>query len=80
MDNWQKNYKTERARRLGRKKTTRQDTGKGNQMTALRFLTGGRRQTAPTFRAFARMKMPHGKMFSSLPIMVMSRNKSRRKH
>ena len=30
---------TERARGLGRK--TREETGKGNQMTALRFQTGG---------------------------------------
>ena len=34
----QKNDKTERARGLGRK--TREELGKGNQMTALRFQTG----------------------------------------
>ena len=35
----QTNIKTERSRGLGRK--TREETGKGNQMTALRFQTGG---------------------------------------
>jgi len=38
MDRQQKNDKTERARGLGRK--TREEVGKGNQMTALRFQTG----------------------------------------
>ena len=37
---------TERTRGLGRKKT-REEIGKGNQMTALRFQTGGRHQTSP---------------------------------
>ena len=39
MDHWQKNDKKERARGLGRKK--QEEIGKGNQMTALRFQTGG---------------------------------------
>ena len=37
MDRWQKNDKTEGARGLVRK--TREEIGKGNQMTALRFQT-----------------------------------------
>ena len=40
------NDKTERARRLGRKKT-REEIGKGNQMTGLRFQTGERHQASP---------------------------------
>ena len=44
-----KNDKTDRARGLGKK--TRQETEKGNQMTALRFQTGGEPQTPrPPFR------------------------------
>ena len=41
-----KNDKTERARGVG-KKQTREAIGKGNQMTALRFQTGGGHQTSP---------------------------------
>ena len=42
MDHYQKNDKTERARGLGGKKgEKREEIGKGNQMTALRFQTGG---------------------------------------
>ena len=37
---------TERARRLGRKTTT-EEIGKGNQMTVLRFQTGGGHLTSP---------------------------------
>ena len=39
MDHYQKNDKTERARGLGRK--NKRGDRKGNQMTALRFQTGG---------------------------------------
>ena len=45
MDQQQKNYKTERARGLGRQ--NKRGDRKGNQMTALRFQTGGRHQTTP---------------------------------
>ena len=40
MDHYQKNDKTERTTGLGRR--ARQETGKGNQMTALRLQTGDR--------------------------------------
>ena len=40
MDYYEKNDKTERARGLGRR--TREETEKGNQMTALRFQAWGR--------------------------------------
>ena len=39
------NDKTERVTGLGRR--TREETAKWNQMTALRFQTGGRHQTSP---------------------------------
>ena len=39
------NDKTERVTGLGRR--TREEIAKWNQMTALRFQTGGRHQTAP---------------------------------
>ena len=45
MDHQQTNDETERARGRGRK--TREEIGKGNQMTALRFQTGERHQTSP---------------------------------
>ena len=40
-----KNMKTERARGLGRKEEEK-ETGKGNQMTALRFQTGESHETS----------------------------------
>ena len=42
-----KKEKTERAMGVGRR--TREEIGKWNQMTALRFQTGGRHQTSPAF-------------------------------
>ena len=48
MDHQQKNDKTERARGLGRK--TRQEIGKRNQITALRFQTGHARVVFYPFR------------------------------
>ena len=41
----QKKVKTERVTGLGRR--TREEIAKWNQMTALRFQTGGRHQTSP---------------------------------
>ena len=41
------NDKTERVTGLGRR--TREEIAKWNQMTALRFQTGGRHQTSPAF-------------------------------
>ena len=40
MDHQQKNDKMEKVKGLGRKEQ-QQEIGKGNQMTALRFQTGG---------------------------------------
>ena len=48
MDHKMKNDKRERARGLDRK--AKEEIGKGNQMTALRFQTGGRHQTSPANR------------------------------
>ena len=45
MDQRTEKYKTERVTRLGRR--TREEIAKWNQMTALRFQTGGRHQTTP---------------------------------
>lgn len=45
MDHQQKNDKIEKARGLGRK--NKRGDRKGNQMTALRFQTGGRYATSP---------------------------------
>ena len=42
-----KNDKTEKVTGLDRR--TREETAKWNQMTALRFQTGGRHQTSPAF-------------------------------
>ena len=47
MDHSRKNVKKERARGLYRK--TRDEIGKGNQMTALRFLTGVKTSEIPGF-------------------------------
>ena len=45
MDQQAEKDKTERVTGLGRR--TREEIAKCNQMTALRFQTGGRRQTSP---------------------------------
>ena len=45
MKNFLENEKTERVTGLGRR--TREEIAKWNQMTALRFQTGGRHQTSP---------------------------------
>ena len=45
MKNIEENDKTERVTGLGRR--TREEIAKWNQMTALRFQTGGRHQTFP---------------------------------
>ena len=45
MDQQAEKDKTERVTGLGR--TTREEIAKWNQMTALRFQTGGRHQTSP---------------------------------
>jgi len=55
IDHWQINDETERARRLGTK--TREEIGKGNQMTALRFQT--MRYHWPSFGAsFLQVQVP----------------------
>ena len=45
MDQQTEKDKTERVTELGRR--TREEIAKQNQMTALRFQTGGRNQTSP---------------------------------
>ena len=56
MDSYQKNDKTERARGLGRK--TREEIGKGNQITTPRFQTGGGNSTRHQRRPFGNTKWP----------------------
>ena len=51
----QKNYKTETARRLGR--NTKEEIGKGNQMTALRSQTGVKQTSVASIQGSSKLKV-----------------------